>query len=187
LRKQFVVRKKYRASAEGYDELYAIEQSKKYSVVFPSLQPLGRILDAGCGTGLLEEYLVSSGLLDNTTMIICLDLTMEMLEKGLKKHRGKGLDELIEYVEADVEHLPLRDSCVNQVYAFTVMDLLDNPEKGLAEIKRVAKDTVVYSILKKLHSTGNKITGDYIGETEKDVIFVLKQADLLKGEYSKTL
>ena len=180
MRKQLSIREKYRASADGYDELYAIEQSKKYSVVFPRLRPVGKILDAGCGTGLLEEYLASSGLLNDVTMVLCLDLTVEMLEKGWKKHRYKAFSGLIEYIEADIEHLPLRDTCVNQTYAFTVLNLLDDPRRGLSEIKRVTQDVAVYSLLKKACSLNNScVRGLYLGETDKDIVDkIIKKHDI---------
>nr|MEB3844198.1 hypothetical protein [Desulfurococcales archaeon] len=66
------IREKYEATAQGYDELYRAEQYEKYFAALRRVPPSGRVLDAGCGTGLLIEFLALQGLLHNVEEYVCL-------------------------------------------------------------------------------------------------------------------
>jgi ubiquinone/menaquinone biosynthesis C-methylase UbiE len=46
------------------------------------------------------------------------------------------------FVKASAEHLPFRDNSFIEVYSSHLLEHLDNPDKALAEMKRVSKKTV---------------------------------------------
>jgi len=52
---------RYEAGCEAYDELYLSEQLEKYEAALRLLRPRGRVVDVGCGTGLLVEYMAKGG------------------------------------------------------------------------------------------------------------------------------
>ncbi len=171
--KQAIIRERYSKTAPSYDELYKFEQYSKYSEVVWRIPPQGIILDDGCGTGLLLEYIHVHGLVKEIKYYLCLDITREMLEIARKRERTLQVDFLVENVEADAEHLPLREHSVDIVYSFTVMDLLQQPIRGIREAIRVSKSKVIYSILKIIPRLSIQLIGKYLGETPKDIIFLV--------------
>jgi ubiquinone/menaquinone biosynthesis C-methylase UbiE len=174
--KQKVIRAKYSVTCNGYDELYIGEQFEKYNCVFRKLAPQGAILDLGGGTGLLLDFLIFSGLLDKINYYICLDLTPCMLEKCQERSYKRRLSHLVDLVEADAEYTPIRSKSVDQVYSFTVIDLLQNPARGIAEAQRVCRGIAVISSLKKASQTNlhrnTALFGRLFCETSKDIVFV---------------
>ncbi len=165
------IREKYCATSSGYDELYGDEQRRKYELVFKSHSPRGVILDIGAGTCLLLEYLYARNLLHRVAYYIALDLTPCMLESCAKRINSYRLNHLVDIVEADASHLPLRDKSVDESYAFTVFDLLPEPREGVKEQVRVTRSLPIYTLLKKVERLRRaSLCEHYIGETDKDVI-----------------
>ena len=174
-----VIRERYEATATGYDELYRAEQYEKYAATLPRVPPRGVVLDAGCGTGLLAEYMRATGLLDRVDLYICLDYSGAML--GVARWRlsilcpGKCL-----LVEADVQRLPLADASVDVAYSFTVLDLVDDMEAALRELARVTRGPVVVSLLKKLPYKDRLLGGPHriLAVTSKDVVFLIDKESI---------
>jgi ubiquinone/menaquinone biosynthesis C-methylase UbiE len=178
--KQKIIRAKYSVTCDGYDELYIGEQFEKYECVFrlKTFYPKGKVLDLGGGTGLLLDFLYFNKLLSKINYYICLDLTPCMLEKCRNRSYKRGLDHIVDLVEADAEYIPLRSNSVDNVYSFTVIDLLQHPEHGIAEAQRVCREYFIVSSLKKASQTHlhRSVTnfGSFLCETSKDIIFVKK-------------
>jgi len=116
---------KYNQTAKYYNNRYRDTQFEKYKIMLSGLKLKGKILDHGCGTGLLSEFLKRDNL-------IGCDNSAEML-----KIRGSG--DL-----ADAEKLPYNDAEFDYILSFSVLMNCKNPEKALLEIKRVLKnDSIV--------------------------------------------
>lgn len=123
--------------ARGYDELYRDEQYSKYDYVFSKgLVPKGVVIDIGCGTGLLYEYIVSNGY--EFDKYVCVEPCFSMLAIASKKlHQDPrtilvmGLGELN----------GIRKSIADCVYSFTVWDnvLLNYRKIFLEEIIKLIK------------------------------------------------
>ncbi|MEM4500239.1 MAG: class I SAM-dependent methyltransferase [Candidatus Woesearchaeota archaeon] len=73
----------YNEIAEGYDELYREEQFRKYSLVSNFFGE--RILDIGCGTGLLLQYLLS---LKNISVYVGIDISKNLINIARKKFKN---------------------------------------------------------------------------------------------------
>lgn len=73
------VARHYDVVSKLYDKLYLSEQLKKVALILSSrdLSQDLKVLDVGCGTGLLLERIVGAGCLS-----IGLDLSLKMLEKA---------------------------------------------------------------------------------------------------------
>jgi SAM-dependent methyltransferase len=80
-------------------------------------------LDAGCGTGRALPALRAA------------DLTPEMLRAAVRAGRHSAA--LL--VEADAGHLPLRDGCLDAVFAAGLVHHLPDPAAGLREFARVCR------------------------------------------------
>lgn len=125
--------------AEGYDELYGEEQTRKYAIAFSVLTlDFRNVLDFGCGTGLLIDYLEHIGFRGE---YIGLDKDLERIKYAKKKRFG-------DYVVGDAHHLPFRDKCIDVTVSFTVIHLLEL-NKAVQEIVRVSRSFTVITLLKK--------------------------------------
>jgi ubiquinone/menaquinone biosynthesis C-methylase UbiE len=106
--------------AGGLDHLQRVRRA--------SLGRTGPILDIGCGTGLLAEWLSEAG--TPTAGLVGLDLSRRMIERA----RARGLAA----VEGDLERLPFRDGAFAAAVAFTALLIVPgSPAPALAEAARV--------------------------------------------------
>ena len=172
--KGYIIRERYNAAAEGYDELYGGEQVVKYDAVIKLVRPRGTVLDAGCGTGLLLEYLAVKGFLVDVDKYICLDYSSRMLEiaRGRVSRFCWGVD--CHLVLANVENIPLADKSVDVTYSITVLDLVDDPASAIREMLRVTKGPVIVSLLARLE-TWRRFPGKVAGFAGNDVLLLFNK------------
>lgn len=167
------IRERYEATCQGYDELYRSEQFEKYFVALKKVPPRGRILDAGCGTGLLMEYMATTGLLSNVYEYACLDYSPCMA--SIAAWRAKVLcPGRCHIVVATVDSIPFQSSYFDVVYSFTVLDLVDDLEASVSELLRVSRGPVVVSMMKSLPYKDRILPmSELLGVTSKDVVMKL--------------
>ena len=132
---------RYEAGCEAYDELYGEEQAAKYVAGLRLLRPRGRVVDVGCGTGLLIELLSSSGALDGVEYYVCVDVSSCMLRLAAERAR-RLCGGRCAVVQASAYSLPFRDKEFDVAYSFSVVNLLERPADALAEIARVSKSAL---------------------------------------------
>jgi demethylmenaquinone methyltransferase/2-methoxy-6-polyprenyl-1,4-benzoquinol methylase len=144
--KKAEVRRKYDTTAKAYDSRYSEIQHRKYLEVFSKIkiQNSDIIIDVGAGTGLLLDFLHN-----NKENIFCCDLSFNMLKEGKKKHSQN------QFVCADSEFLPFRDSSADLITSFTVLQNLPNPFSTLKQILFILKDkgTLILTALQKKYRT----------------------------------
>jgi ubiquinone/menaquinone biosynthesis C-methylase UbiE len=98
------------------------------------LDPDSRVLDLGCGAGVIAGDLVDAGM-DVTAM----DLSMEMVESArdrllaLTKEKARVL-------RGDSENLPFRDGDFDAIVCLGVISFLQSNEPMLSEMRRVLRD-----------------------------------------------
>ncbi|MEA1993400.1 MAG: class I SAM-dependent methyltransferase [Euryarchaeota archaeon] len=128
-------KEKYNRTATFYNRRYRKIQETKYSIMI-DFPVEGKVLDIGCGTGLLYDFL---GYEDYTG----LDISLEMLKKG--KFAGKIL--------ANCETLPLKSEIFEYVFSFTVLQNLRS-YKMIHEAYRVLKKGGIFVLttLKKRYT-----------------------------------
>jgi ubiquinone/menaquinone biosynthesis C-methylase UbiE len=88
-----------------------------------------RVLDAGCGTGLMSAKLGASG--RQTTGV---DLSPEMIRRA--QHRGNSN---VKFVQGDVEHLPFEDGSFDAVVNLISFHHYPAPTRALSEFRRVLR------------------------------------------------
>lgn len=123
----------YDLTAKTYDLQYAEEQKVKIETALENVKfsKNSLILDVGCGTGLLFEYVA-----DKAEMVVGLDISKKILEQA--KKRSAKFDN-VHLVLADADHTPFKNGIFSHIFAITLLQNMPNPEKTLTEIKRVAK------------------------------------------------
>jgi len=98
-----------------------------------NIKPGSTVLDVGTGTGIFLPYLFSS--IGKKGQIVALDIAEGML----KKARAKGCDGNIDYLQADITEIPLRDTIFDIVVCYSSFPHFQDKSKALVEIKRVMK------------------------------------------------
>jgi len=91
-----------------------------------------RVLDLGCGGGLLAEPLSRAG-----ARVTGIDLSASALAVA-REHAARS-DLRIEYIQARAERLPFRTASFDIVVAFDVLEHLDDLPAAIAEISRVLR------------------------------------------------
>ncbi len=142
------VMQRYDLTAHIYDMRYAEEQTAKIEAAMKKIntEKNSSILDIGCGTGLLFDYVANK-----SKTVVGLDISRKILlqaRKNAKKFPNVHL------IWADADNVPLRKGAFNHVFAVTLIQNMPNPDKTLNEIKRIAKEDAVMVVtgLKKKFS-----------------------------------
>lgn len=107
-----------------------------------------RILDVGCGTGILMPYLQDFYL--DASCFVELDLAEHMLQINAAKYPGNGVSRIC----ADAENLPFVNSCFDLVLCFGVFPHFENKASALDQM------------LDALHSGGTWCLGHLMGSRE---------------------
>jgi len=143
-KKRGIVRR-YDITAEIYDTRYAEEQAAKIEAALKDtkLKKHSLALDAGCGTGLLFDYVACEA-----EAVVGLDISRKLLsqaEKRAKKYANVHL------ILADADNMPFKERIFDYVFAFTLIQNMPNPARTFNEIVRVAKEdaVIVVTALKK--------------------------------------
>ena len=139
------IMRRYDVTAQIYDRRYAEEQTAKIEAALEQVKvDAGMILDVGCGTGILFNYVA-----DKARMTVGLDFSKETLL--VAKERAKN-HASVHLVRADADNVPLRDKVFDRVFAMTLIQNTPKPNKTLDEIRRVVKDNglIVVTGLKKV-------------------------------------
>ncbi|MCX8175974.1 MAG: class I SAM-dependent methyltransferase [Candidatus Bathyarchaeota archaeon] len=127
----------YNKIANSYDVLYKNEQEKKYNLALTLLNNKkleGNILDAGCGTGLFEEFFKSE---KENLAFFCVDISDALLRKLKYKTKNKYFNVFL--VRCNIHDLPFRSNTFDYCLMFTVLQNLPKPVLALKEVKRTLK------------------------------------------------
>ncbi|WP_284010230.1 class I SAM-dependent methyltransferase [Haloarcula pelagica] len=132
--------------AEEYDDKRfsrggrLIDRREKQAVL-DALGPVDdrSILEVACGTGRFTVMLAERG-----ADIVGLDISGPMLQQGRQKAAAAGVDDHVEFMRGDAARLPFPDDHFDAVLAMRFFHLADTPAAFLAEMRRVAKEQVVF-------------------------------------------
>lgn len=139
------IMRRYNKTARFYDLLYAKEQSAKIEAALEKIivKDNSAVLDVGCGTGLLFDYVKA-----DAKIIVGIDVSREILFKA--KERIRTLSN-VHLILADADNLPVRDGVFDYVFAITLLQNMPKPLRTLTEIKRASakNSTIIVTGLKK--------------------------------------
>ncbi|HLC44235.1 MAG: hypothetical protein A2722_02855 [Candidatus Doudnabacteria bacterium RIFCSPHIGHO2_01_FULL_50_11] len=117
-------------AADFYEDIrYRLPASRQYydwffHKLFACARPYGRILDNGCGNGIVGEYLCGAD-------IVGIDLSPRMAEYARKR--------LPRVEVGDSQHLPFPDGSFDTVVSLSLLHHLSDPKQGIAEVARILK------------------------------------------------
>jgi SAM-dependent methyltransferase len=100
------------------------------------LEPGERVVDLGCGAG--TDSLVAAQMVGPNGHVTSIDMTPQMLDKARAAAAEMGATN-IDFVEGEIEHLPLADGSVDVVISNGVIDLVPDKDAVFGEIYRVLK------------------------------------------------
>ncbi len=118
-----------KVAIEYEQKRYQVAYAKQYhnwwtDQMLAKVKTNGKILDNGCGVGLLHERL-------DSTEIVGLDLSSEMLKRA-KTHYDK-------LVLANSQKLPFKDESFDLVFCRSILHHLPKPELAVEQMSRVLK------------------------------------------------
>lgn len=114
---------------------------KQYESILNFVEPEIRVLDAGCGEGVLAVLMAKKG-----AIVTACDISQPNIEKSKIYAREEGVDDRIDFLVADSENLPFKDNSFDLVVSSHVLEHLPNFDKGLNEIMRITKKRSVVAI-----------------------------------------
>lgn len=140
------------------------------------------VLDLGSGAG--NDCFIARAEVGETGKVIGIDFSPQMIEKARKNATKLGYTN-VEFIEGDIENMPIPDNSVNIVVSNCVFNLLPQKDKIFKEIYRVLKpgghfcisDVVLNGVFpKEFTDNASMYAGciasaiqkeDYLGEIEK--------------------
>lgn len=138
----------YDAAAPGYDGFASVWDKKiaggalNYfnELLKEKILPGASVLDAGAGTGLRTSSILE---VSDPGRVVALDSSVRMLDVARKRIE----DPRVEFMEGDVTKLPFEDDTFDVVCCTWVVEILDDPRRGIEEFIRVIKPegVVVYA------------------------------------------
>jgi len=152
--KKKIIVEKYNSTSSVYDDRYREIQNKKYARQFKDTNfKYKTLLDAGCGTGLLFQYISKLEFinLDRELKYIGLDISWKMLMDFHNKRKRLNYRVNSSLILGDIENLPFRGDKFNLIFSITSLQNLNDLKKGLKELIRVGRENAALklSILRK--------------------------------------
>jgi ubiquinone/menaquinone biosynthesis C-methylase UbiE len=100
------------------------------------LRPGESVLEAGCGTGVLDRWLARYT--GRANHIVGIDISRYLLREATALARKEGLEDIIEFREGSAEALPFPENSFDVAMSSTVIQRLD-ADRMLRELVRVTK------------------------------------------------
>lgn len=103
---------------------------------FAGIQEGHHVLDLGSGAG--NDCFVARSIVGEKGKVTGIDFTEAMIEKALINNEKLGYKN-VEFIQGDIEEMPLPDSSFDVVISNCVLNLVPDKEKAFKEIYRVLK------------------------------------------------
>ncbi|OAQ51441.1 methyltransferase type 11 [Natrinema mahii] len=140
--------------AEEYDDKrfsrggQLIDRREKEAVL-EAIMPVEdrKVLEIACGTGRFTVMLAHQG-----ADVVGLDISAAMLQQGRRKAKQDELSGTLEFLRGDAGRLPFPDDHFDTVIAMRFFHLADDPEAFLEEMRRVARDQIVFDTFNRFSS-----------------------------------
>ncbi|TFF90468.1 MAG: class I SAM-dependent methyltransferase [Promethearchaeota archaeon] len=152
--KKKTIIKDYNLSFQYYDRRYQEIQLSKYKRFYKSVQIQNKkVLDAGCGTGLLLEHIFQKKDSKDSLRFVYtgVDISKNMLRMFQMKLKKLGMFSFINLILGDVENLPFRENTFDEIFSITVFQNLTDKGKALEDLTWSGKKkfSFILSILKR--------------------------------------
>lgn len=114
--------------------------AQQYENILRFVQPGMKVLDAGCGEGVLSFMMAVKG-----AYVTGCDISEPNIASCIARAKETGV-ETITFITADSERLPFDDDTFDLVISSHVLEHLPDFDKGLAELMRVTKKRAIIAI-----------------------------------------
>jgi len=130
-----IIRAYFNQKAASWDETVAEKDPAKLRRMARRLNVKSgsKVLDIGTGTGVFLPFVFEE--VGQNGHLVALDVAEEMLSRA----RAKGFNGDIDYLQADVTTIPLRDGLFDAVVCYSSFPHFRDKPRALAEISRVMK------------------------------------------------
>ncbi len=148
-------RKEYFESwVDDWDKEFTTEDREILDFVLTSfsIKEGARIVDLGCGTGVMFDMLRRS--VGKSGMVVGIDYCGKMIQKA---HRNFPFENIFE-IDADVENLPIADGSMDCAISLAAFAHFSNQRKVLEEAARVLKPGGEFHVI---HLMGSKELEEY--------------------------
>ena len=138
-------------NAGRYDR-FMRKDGAAYEMMYEMIQPVVRhktVLELATGTGLIAKHIVNAAALVEAT-----DASAEMIAEAKRDNHSAKLH----FSAQDMFHLPYANQSFDVVIVSNALHIVPQPEKALAEIRRVLKDDGVFVAPTFTHA-GNSFSG----------------------------
>lgn len=102
------------------------------------LKPGDRVLDAGCGSGVLVPFLLDR--ITDTGILYELDFSEKMLETNRSRHARDN----IRFILSEVENAPLDEASCDVVICFSCFPHFHDKQKAMMAMSRILKPTGIF-------------------------------------------
>jgi demethylmenaquinone methyltransferase/2-methoxy-6-polyprenyl-1,4-benzoquinol methylase len=128
------------------------------------LKPGDRVLDTGCGTGVLAPFILER--ITSTGILYELDFAEKMIEVNRNLHNQEN----IRFIIADAENTPLEDASCNVIICFSCFPHFHDKEKAMMRLSRILKPCGVFAVshfessdgIKKHHGSCHPVMHDHL-------------------------
>ena len=138
-------------NARRYDR-FMRKDGAAYEMMYEMIRPVVRhktVLELATGTGLIAKHIVNAAALVEAT-----DASAEMIAEAKRDNHSAKLH----FSAQDMFHLPYANQSFDVVIVSNALHIVPQPEKALAEIRRVLKDDGVLIAPTFTHA-GNSFSG----------------------------
>lgn len=135
-------KKVFTIMSEDYSHLKGYEADADLGVgcglptEYAGIKQGNRVLDLGSGAG--NDCFIARAEVGEIGKIIGIDFSPQMIEKARKNATKRGYTN-IEFIEGDIENMPLPDNSIDVVVSNCVLNLLPEKDKIFKEIYRVLR------------------------------------------------
>ena len=134
----------YTIFSESYDKLKGYNAEADLGLgcgiptQFASIKEGDSVLDLGSGAG--NDCFVARAIVGETGHVTGIDITEAMLEKAKRNALKLGFIN-VEFVQGDIEEMPLPDNRFDVIVSNCVLNLVPDKDKAFSEMYRVLKPT----------------------------------------------
>ncbi len=113
----------------------------QWQSIMKHVKPGDRVLDAGCGDGVVSCLLAASG-----CIVTGVDISAPNIERAQELARQMGVEDRVTFMVGDAEALPFGNNSFEIVISCHVLEHLPSFEKGRDELYRISKDQVIVAV-----------------------------------------